>query len=164
MRRMANGTALDADRGVLEEKGPMLVDVARRACLPIGTGERRAVFSAMGVMAISALHRPFGHAVMKRLRELRTRRAVARVTQLWLGLLQQTLAQPSPIGVQLWHLKELCLCRRRHRRTGWTDRLDQVGGMARLAADSSACVSRVAELLLPPAAAVAGQAACHVFL
>ena len=52
--------------------------------------------------------------MMKRLRELSACRGVARVTQVWLRLLQQAFAQPSPIGIHLRHLKELRLrCRRR---------------------------------------------------
>ena len=66
VRRMAGHAAFGLDRGVLEDEGTALIDVAGEADGVLGGGgaKLRLAESAMGIVAIGALHEAFVDAVM----------------------------------------------------------------------------------------------------
>lgn len=107
MRGVADGATFDAYRRMFEEKGSLLVDVARGAGLPPWGRQRGAIRTAMCVVALGALHRLFGHSMVKRLRELRASRGMARIAQCRLRLLQQAFAKPSLVDLESRNGEEL---------------------------------------------------------
>ena len=115
MRGVADRTALDTHRRVLEEERTVFVQVARRARLPAGRVQRRAILGAVRVVAIGAFHRAFRNAVVKWLRELRPHLRMAPVTQLRLGVLEKTFPEPASVRVQYRNVEELRLSEWRSR-------------------------------------------------
>src|ERR1700739_3895089 len=76
---------------VLVDEGPLLFGVALVANLvvTVGSTELMSQETTMGVVAIAALHEPFGDAVMKRPGELRLHIQMAAIAELRRGLFQQ---------------------------------------------------------------------------
>ena len=95
VRRVARGTSLDFDGGVLKDEWAALFDVALRAGLPSRLAQRRAIGIAVSVVAIRAFQRAFGNPMMRRQRELRLNVDVASIAQLGLRLGQHAGVQPA---------------------------------------------------------------------
>ena len=93
MRRVATAAAFRLDRLVFVDEWPLLVGMTletRRIAVGLGTRLPQQP-GAVDVMAILTFHKPFIHAVMKRLGKIRLGSHMASVTELRLALDQQFL-------------------------------------------------------------------------
>ena len=98
---MASLAAVNADTGMLKNKGPALLDVALQTSLFIALGLRDQAWplahapswgvGTVGIVAIGTLHDAFVHAVLKGHRELGSYRSVAIPAEIDLLLGQQKL-------------------------------------------------------------------------
>jgi len=109
VRRVARRAAFHFYGRVLEDKGSTLLGVTLGAGFPAALSQCCAIGSAMRVVAISALHQAFRHAMMGRQRELCLDITVTAKTQLRLRLLKQTVVQPARLFGQFRHGKEIGL-------------------------------------------------------
>lgn len=95
VRRMAGGTTLRSNSSMLEHEGPTLFLMTGNTDLPVGSAQHRLIASAMGVVAIRALHEAFGDLVMGRQRKLAFDDVMAIEAQLRLRFPQKLVRQPT---------------------------------------------------------------------
>ena len=90
MRRVTSRTAFSLQRRVFEREGTLLVSVTLDASGIGAGGEPRLLQfkTAVRVMAVAALHRPFKNFMVERLVEIRLRFVVATHAELRLAGLQ----------------------------------------------------------------------------
>src|ERR1700676_2433213 len=106
---MTRGATFDFYSGVLEHVWPALFDVALRAGFPAALPQRRAVRSAMRIVAVRTLHRSFGNAMVRGQRELRLDVAVASIAQFRLRLNELAFVQPTHLRREFGDVEKVAL-------------------------------------------------------
>lgn len=92
MRRVTRDAAVGFHRRMFVNKRPLLVCMTLDASR-VGAGRESCLFeleTAMGIVAITALHRAFEHLVVKRQVELVFRLAMTTETKLWFAVSEQS--------------------------------------------------------------------------
>ena len=95
MRRVACSATLHFHRRMFEDERAAFLGMTIDADLPVGLPQHGLIVGPVWVVAVAALHKPFGNAVMGWQSELRLNGGMARITQLRLRLTQQALCQPA---------------------------------------------------------------------
>ena len=162
VRRVARRAAFDFHGGVLEDKRPAFFDVALRAGFPAALPQRGAVRSAMRIVAVRALHRAFGNAVVRGQRELRLDVAVASVAQFRLRLDQLAFVQPAHLRREFGDIEKVALRGAQAFRLRVPSRFRQMHRVAAIAGDAMLDMGGVREILLIAAALMAHQAALGI--
>ena len=111
VRRVARRAAFHFYGRVLEDKGSTLLGVTLGAGFPAALAERGPVRSAVGIVAVSTIHRAFRNTMVRGQSELRLNVAVTSVAQFRLRLDELAIVQPAGLFRQLRHIEEVPLRR-----------------------------------------------------